>query len=67
MNKEEKICILKQEGYLIDINNEEDRKMILENYELEDLESDAEYYFVGGRLYEADDDYINKLYEEISQ
>lgn len=60
--KQFKINILKDFGYLINIENEE---FDLPGYSLEDLKPGKEYYIVGGRLFEADENYIEDSFREV--
>ena len=57
-----KINILKDFGYLINIKNED---FDLPGYSLEDLKPGKEYYIIGGRLFEADENYIEESFREV--
>lgn len=59
-----KIKFLKEIGYLVDKNNKELMEEILESYSLEDIDPNKEYEFVGGRLFEVDEETINNYYSE---
>lgn len=59
-----KIKFLKEIGYLVDKDNKELMEEILESYSLEDIDPNKEYEFVGGRLFEVDEETINNYYSE---
>lgn len=59
-----KIKFLKEIGYLVDKDNKELMEEILDSYSLEDIDPNKEYEFVGGRLFEVDEETINNYYSE---